>query len=135
MLTSNEIRSMNDAIAAATKEVERLEREAGGHSLIFLSDAERVADAARATLNAIINVRNAAIEDGNHESALQVVENARKLSGKTIGTAIEREVPLIPDLGDLTFWIKAGLVVAGLIAISYLISQGKGLAKMAKGFA
>ncbi len=140
MLTPAEIATMQAAVAAAEAEVLRLEQLADASSSFpgwFLpTDEQRAARAARSTFDAIVEVRNAVIESGDHEEALRVLGNAQQLAQRgVIAHAIERP-PLAdvlkPDaplgwLGKLLSRLSTLglvlLVLVGLAVVAYFLSQ------------
>jgi hypothetical protein len=145
MLTPAEIQTMQAAVDAAEREVLRLEQLAAASSswpgLLFPTDEQRAARAGRATLRAIVEVRNAVVESGDHEEALRVIENANRLAERgRVAHAIER--PPLTDamkpggplewLGKLLSRITlVGGIVLGLVAlavVAYFIAQVRALA-------
>lgn len=130
MLTQAELLAMQQAIASAEAEVARLEAAAAASSafpgLLFPTDEQRAASAARATLTAIIDVRNAAIEAGDREQAMQVTDNARRLArpGSTAAALADNTVgdviaPALPSFR----WLYVVLGVAALAAGAFFLAQ------------
>jgi hypothetical protein len=139
VLTLPEIEAMQAAIAAAELEVRRLEELAAASSSfggwLFPTDEQRTARAARATLEAIIGVRNGVIESGDHEEALRVVEYAYNVAKPgRVADAIARPPILENPLGTIWDWLKRtfrdlrwlvlGVVILlALAVVAYLLAQ------------
>jgi hypothetical protein len=140
MLSPAEIATMQAAVDAAELEVLRLEQLAAASSswpgFLFPTDEQRAARAARATLDAILEVRNAVVESGDHEEALRVVENARELAEPgRVARSIER--PPLSDamkpggplawlgtlLSRVTFLGGILLAVVVLAVVGYFLAQ------------
>lgn len=143
MLTQAELQAMENARAAAEAEVGRLERAADASSsfpgLLFPTDEQRAASAARATLAAIVAARNDAIERGDREAALAVVENARRLArsgstaaalaDNTVGDVAAAKLPgAIAQLAGRFGWaLVVLLVVLALGASGLFLAQVRAL--------
>jgi hypothetical protein len=122
MLSAAELAAIVQATGEAEAEVLRLEGLAAATGRIFDSifptEAQRVARAARATFTAILEVRNAAIEAGDHESAAQVISNARELARPGhIAEALERPALVAHPLDTLAELLRSLGKYAGLLGL------------------
>lgn len=124
MLSAYDIAQLSAASAAAEAEVRRLEAAAEGTGgwdggLLFPSDAQRAASAAAATLRALLELRNVAIETGNAEQAAEVADRLRNLAEPgRVGHAIERPegAGLVWHIVPWWGWALGALVVLVLLA-------------------
>lgn len=146
-LTVNERAAMESAIADAEREVLRLDAIARESSAFpgwfFPTDEQRVASAGRAVLVAIREVRDAAIATGDHEEALRVVENARRLArvgstakaieGNTVGDKVSEIVESLPNVVPSASWLKLAIVVVGLVALASVLGYVSTPLKALKG--
>lgn len=120
MLSPAEMQATSEAVAAALAAVERAEAAArdaqGVIGRTFLPGRQtRAAEAMRATYDAILAVRQGAIDstDDEHELAAQVVQNAAELAAPGFAASIAGEAVTAGDAID----DKAADLVAGLPAL------------------
>lgn len=134
MLSFETIARLSRASSAAEAEVRRLEVAAVGTGgplggAIFPSDEQRAATAARATLAALLELRDAAIESGDEAQAAEVVANLDRISEPgRVARSIER--PSLPDVAPrlLPWWVWALVALVVLVLLAPYASAAAALA-------
>lgn len=124
MLAYETIARLSRASTAAEAEVRRLEVAAVGTGgplggVLIPSDAQRAASAARATFDALRELRDAAIESGDEAQAAEVAASLERIAtpGRVAESIKRPELAAVaPRLLPWWVWVLVGLVVLVLLA-------------------